>query len=112
MSSIDRNSHYEASFVATGTVKPRSLFQKHGKVYQVCGEDAMEEGELVVGHNNRRSEITKATITDAFAEDDDVFYDPATNTATAALVPGGYKAGIASKGSSATETTVMVLLNF
>lgn len=118
MSAIDRNDHYEATFVATENVQPRTLFLQHGQVYQVHGEDVMEPGELVIGNSNRRSEITKGNATDQFAMDADVFYGLDGNAyltqAAADAASGGgvgFRAGRASKPSSPTQTTVMVLLN-
>ena len=122
MSAIDRNDHYEATFAATEKVQPRTLFLQHGQVYQVHGEDVMEPGELVTGHSNRRSEITKGNVTDLFATDADVFYgldgnayltQAAADAASDAVETGsvGFRAGKASKPSSPTQTTVMVLLN-
>ena len=123
MSATDRNNHYEAQFVATQRVQPRTLFQKHGKAYQVCGEDVILPGELVVGHNNRRTEIEKGNEGDEFAEDADVFYATsgyayldlaAATAASEAFEAGtvGFRAGKASKLSGPTENTVMVHLNF
>ena len=120
MSTIDRNSHFEATFVAIAAVSPRTLFLRHGKAYQVCGEDQIEIGEVVVGRSDRRSEIDKGNLTDVFALDADVFY--ATNgkayltlvaaNAASAGGTGAFQAGIAQVASGATEPTVMVLLNF
>lgn len=109
---VVRNHNFETHFIATAAVSPRTLFQKHGKVYAVCGEDQIGIGEQVVGRMDKKVEITKANEADVFAEDADVFYDPATNTATLAVVGAGYKAGIAQALSGANKGTVMVLLNF
>lgn len=123
MSSYDRNCHFQAEFVATKPVAPHTLFQQHGRVYQVMGTDRMMTDELVIGRSDRRSEIDKGNPADVFAQDADVFYGTdgnayldlaAATAASDAFNPGdeGFKAGKASKVSGSTANTVMVNLNF